>query len=125
MEDISQTQLRAQARRSSWRRYLLALTGAVAFVLVYRGLKPAADWLTYQRLHLARGAHLGDAVNFFVYDTAKIMLLLVTVIEKIEKLKDIMRFRVLATPALAIDGVVKAAGRLLSTDEIRKLIAAH
>jgi small redox-active disulfide protein 2 len=44
-------------------------------------------------------------------------------IEKVEDLKEIAKFRVLATPALAVDGVVKAAGRVLSPDEIRKLIA--
>ncbi len=44
-------------------------------------------------------------------------------IEKISDIKEIMKFRVLATPALAIDGVVKAAGRVLSPDEIKKLIA--
>jgi len=45
-------------------------------------------------------------------------------IEKIEDIKEIMKFRVLATPALAVDGVVKAAGRVLSPDEIKKLIAS-
>jgi len=45
-------------------------------------------------------------------------------IEKIEDIKEIMKFRVLATPALAVDGVVKAAGRMLSPDEIRKLIGS-
>ena len=44
-------------------------------------------------------------------------------IEKVEDIKEIMKFRVLATPALAVDGVVKAAGRVLSPDEIRKLLA--
>ena len=44
-------------------------------------------------------------------------------VEKIEDIKEIMKFRVLATPALAIDGVVKAAGRVLSPDEVKKLIA--
>jgi len=43
-------------------------------------------------------------------------------IEKVEDIKEIMKFRVLATPALAVDGVVKAAGRVLSPDEIRKLL---
>jgi small redox-active disulfide protein 2 len=43
-------------------------------------------------------------------------------IEKVEDLKEIMKFRVLATPALAVDGVVKAAGRVLSPDEIKKLL---
>jgi small redox-active disulfide protein 2 len=44
-------------------------------------------------------------------------------IEKIEDVKEIMKFRVLTTPALAVDGVVKAAGRVLSPDEIRQLLA--
>ena len=45
-------------------------------------------------------------------------------IEKVEDIKEIMKFRVLSTPALAVDGVVKAAGRMLSPDEIKKLIAS-
>jgi predicted thioredoxin/glutaredoxin len=44
-------------------------------------------------------------------------------VEKVEDIKEIMKFRVLATPALAVDGVVKAAGRVLSPVEIKKLIA--
>ena len=44
-------------------------------------------------------------------------------LEKIEDIKEIMKFRILATPALAVDGVVKAAGRVLSPEEIKKLIA--
>jgi len=44
-------------------------------------------------------------------------------IEKVEDIKEIMKFRILATPALAVDGVVKAAGRVLSPEEIKKLIA--
>jgi small redox-active disulfide protein 2 len=44
-------------------------------------------------------------------------------VEKIEDIREIMKFRVLATPALAVDGVVKAAGRVLSPEEIKKLIA--
>lgn len=60
--------------------YLLFALGAAAFVLVYRALKPAADWLTFGLMRLTPKTHLGDAVNFFLYDTAKIFLLLVTVI---------------------------------------------
>jgi small redox-active disulfide protein 2 len=44
-------------------------------------------------------------------------------VEKIEDIREIMKFRILATPALAVDGVVKAAGRVLSPEEIKKLIA--
>jgi small redox-active disulfide protein 2 len=44
-------------------------------------------------------------------------------VEKVEDIKEIMKFRVLATPALAVDGVVKAAGRVPSPEEIKQLIA--
>ena len=43
-------------------------------------------------------------------------------IEKIEDIREIMKFNILTTPGLAIDGNVKAAGRVLSADEIKKLI---
>jgi len=43
-------------------------------------------------------------------------------IEKIEDLREIVKFRLLTTPALAVDGVVKAAGRVLNHDEIRRLL---
>ena len=46
-------------------------------------------------------------------------------IEKIQDIKEIMKFNILMTPGLAIDGNVKAAGRVLSTDEIKKLLAGE
>jgi uncharacterized protein len=60
--------------------YALFAAAALAFALIYRALQPAADWVTYRALHLVRGTHVGDAVNFFLYDTVKIGLLLVCVI---------------------------------------------
>ena len=41
---------------------------------------------------------------------------------KIEKLPEIMEFGVMTTPALAIDGEVKASGKVLSVDEIAALL---
>jgi hypothetical protein len=35
-----------------------------------------ADWLVYQALGIAKDSHLGSSLNFFVYDTLKILLLL-------------------------------------------------
>ncbi len=43
-------------------------------------------------------------------------------VEKVEDVRQIMRYRILATPALVIDGQVKAAGRVLSPQEIRALL---
>jgi small redox-active disulfide protein 2 len=40
--------------------------------------------------------------------------------EKVEKIVDIMKFGVMTTPALVVDGTVKSAGKVLSPEEIRK-----
>ncbi|WP_303317553.1 permease [Flavivirga abyssicola] len=39
-----------------------------------------ADWLVYDVLNLNKGQHLAEALNFFVYDTTKILILLFVVI---------------------------------------------
>ena len=41
-------------------------------------------------------------------------------IEKVEKIVDIMKFGVMSTPALVVDGAVKSVGKVLSPDEIQK-----
>lgn len=45
-------------------------------------------------------------------------------LEKIEDLNQIMAFGVMLTPALAIDGEVKVAGRLPSATEIKQMLSA-
>ena len=44
-------------------------------------------------------------------------------IEKIEDIREIMKYKVMSTPALVIDGVVAVAGRIPSHEEIKKLLA--
>jgi small redox-active disulfide protein 2 len=44
-------------------------------------------------------------------------------IEKVEKIPDIMKFGVMITPALVVDGVVKSAGKMLSAEDIQKHLA--
>lgn len=39
-----------------------------------------ADWIVFDVLNLEREKHLAQALNFFIYDTAKILILLVVVI---------------------------------------------
>ena len=43
-------------------------------------------------------------------------------IEKVTKLDEIMKFGVMMTPALAVDGVVKVAGKVPSLDDVKKLL---
>lgn len=39
-----------------------------------------ADWFVYSILNLEKGQHLAEALNFFIYDTTKILILLFAVI---------------------------------------------
>jgi small redox-active disulfide protein 2 len=41
-------------------------------------------------------------------------------IEKVTKISDIMKFGVMVTPALVVDGDVKSAGGVMSLDEMKK-----
>jgi small redox-active disulfide protein 2 len=43
-------------------------------------------------------------------------------VEKVEDIQQIMAFEVLMLPGLVIDGYVKAAGRVPSVEEIKKMI---
>ncbi|MEO8414824.1 MAG: permease [Ginsengibacter sp.] len=43
-------------------------------------LQQLTDWLIYNELQLTHGSKLGDALNFFVYDTLKILLLLFLIV---------------------------------------------
>ena len=42
---------------------------------------------------------------------------------KVSEIAEIMGFGVMMTPALAIDGDVKSAGKLLSVDQIKELLS--
>jgi len=43
-------------------------------------------------------------------------------LEKVTQINDIMKFGVMMTPALAVDGTVKSVGKLLSVEEIKGLL---
>ena len=44
-------------------------------------------------------------------------------ISKVDKIQDIVKMGVMMTPALAIDGTVKSSGKVLSPDDIKKMLA--
>jgi small redox-active disulfide protein 2 len=44
-------------------------------------------------------------------------------VEKVEKITEIMKFGVMMTPALVVDGQVKSVGKVLSSEDIRKFLA--
>ncbi len=44
-------------------------------------------------------------------------------IDKVTDINEIMKFGVMMTPALAVDGQVKVVGKVPSPDEIKKMLA--
>ncbi len=64
------------------RRFALVLAGLliVSWWLLYTSLEPLSRWLTSAVLRLPLDTHLGMAVQFFLYDTPKVLLLLTLVI---------------------------------------------
>ncbi len=43
-------------------------------------------------------------------------------VEKVEDLREIMKFGVMTTPALVVDGKVRAAGKVLTPDAVKELL---
>jgi len=56
-------------------------------------------------------------------DTAAKDLAIEYKLEKVTQLNDIMKFGVMITPTLVIDGVVKVSGKVPSVDEIQAMLA--
>lgn len=46
---------------------------------IFQPLQVFADWVTYNLLSLEEGSKLADALNFFIYDSLKILLLLLVI----------------------------------------------
>ncbi len=47
---------------------------------MFNWVQNIADWFVYDVLNLTKGQHLAEALNFFIYDTTKILILLFVVI---------------------------------------------
>lgn len=68
-------------RKPGWRAYLWRGIAVLAiWWLVYRNLAAFASWFTYSLLLVERGSRLGAAVEFFVYETPKVLLLLTLIV---------------------------------------------
>lgn len=72
----------APAGDTGWNARFLALgtLALAAWWLVYRSLLPFAKWFTHSLLSLPPGTRLGSAVEFFVYDAPKVLMLLALVV---------------------------------------------
>jgi uncharacterized membrane protein YraQ (UPF0718 family) len=76
-------------------------------------LKNLSDYLTYNLLELERGTHLAEALNFFVYDTIKIFILLSVIIFSISVIRSYFppekTRRILSNKKLFIGNILAAS----------------
>jgi hypothetical protein len=54
--------------------------GVVVWWLVYRSLQSAAHWFTYDLLNMTASSHLALAIEFFIYEVPKVLMLLTLVV---------------------------------------------
>lgn len=58
----------------------LGLLGLALWYIIYKQLLPFSYFFSYGLLGLEKGSHLGEAIQFFVYDTPKVMMLLTLIV---------------------------------------------
>lgn len=58
----------------------LGVLGFAVWYVLYKQLEPFSYFFTYSLLGLERGNHLGASIQFFVYDTPKVMMLLTLIV---------------------------------------------
>lgn len=70
-----------RARKPNLVKYLLLGILAIgAWYGIYISLDPVAKWFTYSLLQLEQGRHLSSAVEFFIFETPKVLMLLTLVV---------------------------------------------
>ncbi len=68
-------------RSPGLRKYRVAgVVGLALWWLVYRSLAPFAAWFAYSLCGLTKGTHLGATVEFFVFESPKVLMLLALVV---------------------------------------------
>lgn len=69
-----------ESRSPTLRYVMLGVPLLAAWWLIYQGLPQFSIYFTHDLLHLPADTHLSSAVEFFVYDTPKVLMLLVLVV---------------------------------------------
>lgn len=100
-------------RRSQPPLWLVVLAAAALWLVAWLVHMPLAGWFTRDVLGLAEGTQLGDAVEFFLGDTPKVLLLLAGVVTLVSFLRSFVspaRVRSALAGRNAVVGTAAAAG---------------
>lgn len=79
-EPVSKAQPNVPKANVPLSRVLLGVVGIFAWWLLYRNLEAVAKWFTYHLLGRSTGRHLASAVEFFVFEVPKVLMLLTLVV---------------------------------------------
>ncbi|MDK2956663.1 MAG: uncharacterized protein PWQ57_2159 [Desulfovibrionales bacterium] len=63
-----------------WKKLGAGILLLAGWFLLYKQLLPFSNWLVYDAMGLAQGGRLGSTLQFFAYDTPKVLMLLVLVV---------------------------------------------
>jgi len=77
---IQPVQGKGKTNRMMVLNLFMAAIGVYLWWSVYRVLQDLSTWLTYRLLPIQEGSNLGSSVEFFLYDTPKVMMLLLLVV---------------------------------------------
>ena len=70
----------ADKKISMGRMLLIGLPLLALWYVIYKQLEPFSYFFAYSLLGIEKGTHLGEAIQFFVYDTPKVMMLLTLIV---------------------------------------------
>ena len=105
-------------QQRSWRLWTAAGGATLLWLAIYSLNRGFWEWLLFDTLHLDPDSHTGSAVEFFFYDTVKILLLLTGIIFAVTVLRSFMsveRTRALLGGRREGVGNVAAAGLGVAT----------
>jgi len=80
VEEVENSDQKATQRGSVLQSVILIGLGLIAWWEIYSRLAGFADWLTFSALHLSPLTRLGSTVQFLVFETPKVLMLLVLVV---------------------------------------------
>ena len=79
-QETNDEQSPAPPKSNMSKAILLGVLGLVLWYVVYKQLESFSYFFAYSLVGLERGSHLGAALQFFVYDTPKVMMLLTLIV---------------------------------------------
>ncbi len=70
----------AGRKKITGQQFGFGLLGLILWYIIYKQLLPFSHFFSYSLLGLEKGSHLGEAIQFFVYDSPKVMMLLTLIV---------------------------------------------